>query len=74
MKSPRSCRQSPRITVALAAALMGVHTLGKCRIENSGYDGWWSDVGMLGSRAVKARDANPSGQPGTAILPRSGGG
>eukprot|EP00435_Cladocopium_sp_Y103_P016967 s907_g4.t1 len=27
-----------------AAALMGVHTLGRCRIENSGYDGWWSNV------------------------------
>jgi len=29
---------------ALAAALMGVHTLGRARIENTGYDGWWSDV------------------------------
>lgn len=27
-----------------ATALMGVHTLGRCRIENSGYDGWWSNV------------------------------
>jgi len=26
-----------------AAALMGVHTLGRASIENSGYDGWWSD-------------------------------
>lgn len=26
-----------------AAALMGVHTLGRARVENSGYDGWWSD-------------------------------
>lgn len=25
------------------AALMGVHTLGKARPENSGYDGYWSD-------------------------------
>jgi len=22
---------------------MGVHTLGRARVENSGYDGWWSD-------------------------------
>ena len=27
-----------------AAALMGVHTLGRGRMENSGYDGWWSDA------------------------------
>jgi len=27
-----------------AAALMGVHTLGKAHAENSGYDGWWSDA------------------------------
>jgi len=26
-----------------SAALMGVHTLGRARLENSGYDGWWSD-------------------------------
>merc|ERR1712151_1813 len=26
-----------------AAALMGVHTLGRARVTNSGYDGWWSD-------------------------------
>jgi hypothetical protein len=26
-----------------ATALMGVHTLGRARVENSGYDGWWSD-------------------------------
>lgn len=26
-----------------AAALMGVHTLGRAKIENSGYHGWWSD-------------------------------
>lgn len=25
------------------AALMGVHTLGRARLENSGYDGFWSD-------------------------------
>jgi len=25
-----------------AAALMGVHSLGRARPENSGYDGWWS--------------------------------
>mmetsp|Transcript_10700 Transcript_10700/g.24384 ORF Transcript_10700/g.24384 Transcript_10700/m.24384 type:complete len:447 (+) Transcript_10700:70-1410(+) len=27
-----------------ATALMGVHTLGRARPENSGYDGWWSDA------------------------------
>lgn len=27
-----------------SAALMGVHTLGRAKPENSGYDGWWSDV------------------------------
>mmetsp|Transcript_37497 Transcript_37497/g.96992 ORF Transcript_37497/g.96992 Transcript_37497/m.96992 type:complete len:521 (+) Transcript_37497:74-1636(+) len=27
-----------------SAALMGVHTLGRARIENSGYDGFWSDA------------------------------
>mmetsp|Transcript_34986 Transcript_34986/g.79061 ORF Transcript_34986/g.79061 Transcript_34986/m.79061 type:complete len:498 (+) Transcript_34986:240-1733(+) len=27
-----------------AAALMGVHTLGRARPKNSGYDGWWSDT------------------------------
>jgi len=27
-----------------AAALMGVHTLGRAKIQNSGYDGWWSDA------------------------------
>lgn len=26
-----------------SAALMGVHSLGRCRLENSGFDGWWSD-------------------------------
>eukprot|EP00441_Pelagodinium_beii_P003137 CAMPEP_0197704080 /NCGR_PEP_ID=MMETSP1338-20131121/125758_1 /TAXON_ID=43686 ORGANISM="Pelagodinium beii, Strain RCC1491" /NCGR_SAMPLE_ID=MMETSP1338 /ASSEMBLY_ACC=CAM_ASM_000754 /LENGTH=1269 /DNA_ID=CAMNT_0043287979 /DNA_START=196 /DNA_END=4006 /DNA_ORIENTATION=- len=28
-----------------AAALMGVHTLGRVHIGNSGYHGWWSDPG-----------------------------
>jgi len=27
-----------------SAALMGVHSLGRARPENSGYDGWWSDA------------------------------
>jgi len=27
-----------------ATALMGVHTIGRARPENSGYDGWWSDA------------------------------
>jgi len=31
------------LTPRRAAALMGVHTLGRARPENSGYDGWWSD-------------------------------
>lgn len=26
-----------------AAALMGVHSLGRAKVENSGYFGWWSD-------------------------------
>jgi len=26
-----------------SAALMGVHTLGRAKIEHSGYNGWWSD-------------------------------
>jgi len=26
-----------------AAALMGVHSLGRAKIENSGFHGWWSD-------------------------------
>lgn len=26
-----------------AAALMGVHTLGRAKVANSGYHGWWSD-------------------------------
>mmetsp|Transcript_60328 Transcript_60328/g.140977 ORF Transcript_60328/g.140977 Transcript_60328/m.140977 type:complete len:469 (-) Transcript_60328:55-1461(-) len=26
-----------------AAALMGVHTLGRAQVSNSGYHGWWSD-------------------------------
>lgn len=28
---------------AESAALMGVHTLGRAHVNNSGYDGWWSD-------------------------------
>jgi len=28
----------------LTAALMGVHTLGRAKIENSGYTGWWADA------------------------------
>jgi len=27
-----------------SAALMGVHTLGKAQVKNSGYRGWWSDA------------------------------
>jgi len=26
----------------LSAALMGVHTLGRAEVKNSGYDGWWT--------------------------------
>lgn len=32
-----------RLNVSESAALMGVHTLGRARTENSGFDGWWSD-------------------------------
>jgi len=31
------------LTWTQAAALMGVHTLGRASTSNSGYDGWWSD-------------------------------
>jgi len=31
------------LTKAEATALSGVHTLGRARLENSGYEGWWSD-------------------------------
>lgn len=31
------------LTRSQAAALMGVHTLGRAQHENSGYEGWWSD-------------------------------
>jgi len=30
------------LTQAESSALMGVHTLGRCHVENSGYSGWWS--------------------------------
>lgn len=36
--------QSMQLSWDEAAALMGVHTLGRAKIENSGYDGWWSDA------------------------------
>eukprot|EP00448_Togula_jolla_P002505 CAMPEP_0170604362 /NCGR_PEP_ID=MMETSP0224-20130122/19382_1 /TAXON_ID=285029 /ORGANISM="Togula jolla, Strain CCCM 725" /LENGTH=462 /DNA_ID=CAMNT_0010929259 /DNA_START=56 /DNA_END=1444 /DNA_ORIENTATION=- len=35
--------QNMGLTWEEAAALMGVHTLGRAKPENSGYDGWWSD-------------------------------
>jgi len=28
----------------LSTALMGVHTLGRAKTENSGYNGWWTDA------------------------------
>lgn len=31
------------LTWTQAAALMGVHTLGRAQVQNSGYHGWWSD-------------------------------
>lgn len=31
------------LTPRAAAALMAVHTLGRARLENSGFNGWWSD-------------------------------
>jgi len=36
--------QNMGLTWKEAAALMGVHTLGRAKIENSGYEGWWSDA------------------------------
>jgi len=32
------------LTWGESAALMGVHTLGRAHIANSGYNGWWSDA------------------------------
>ena len=34
------------LTWGQAAALMGVHTLGRAQVANSGYDGWWSSALM----------------------------
>lgn len=34
------------LTWAEAAALMGVHTLGRAQVANSGCDGWWSSAVM----------------------------
>ena len=38
--------QSMGLTWGEAAALMGVHTLGRAKVANSGYDGWWSSARM----------------------------
>lgn len=38
--------QSMGLTWAQAAALMGVHTLGRAQVANSGYNGWWSSALM----------------------------
>jgi hypothetical protein len=35
--------QNMELDLGGATALMGVHTLGRAKPENSGYDGWWSD-------------------------------
>mmetsp|Transcript_11139 Transcript_11139/g.31325 ORF Transcript_11139/g.31325 Transcript_11139/m.31325 type:complete len:385 (+) Transcript_11139:68-1222(+) len=35
--------QNMGLTWRGAAALMGVHSLGRAKIENSGFHGWWSD-------------------------------
>jgi len=50
LPDPETCSDVQRVFVdslglqwSDAAALMGVHTLGRARVENSGYDGWWSD-------------------------------
>ncbi|CAJ1335279.1 unnamed protein product [Effrenium voratum] len=34
------------LTWGQAAALMGVHTLGRAHVNNSGYNGWWSSAQM----------------------------
>jgi len=34
--------QKMGLTWTLSAALMGVHTLGRAALENSGFDGWWT--------------------------------
>lgn len=36
--------QSMGLSWAQAAALSAVHTLGRAHVDNSGYDGWWSDA------------------------------
>jgi len=36
--------ESMGLSWAQAAALMGVHTLGRAQISNSGYNGWWSSA------------------------------
>ncbi|CAK9108432.1 Putative ascorbate peroxidase (HvAPX1) [Durusdinium trenchii] len=38
--------ESMGLTWGQAAALMGVHTLGRAQIANSGYNGWWSSALM----------------------------
>lgn len=47
----KSCRDVERVFVdnmgldwRLSAALMGVHTLGRAQLKNSGFQGWWSDA------------------------------
>lgn len=57
-----------------AAALSGVHTLGRAQIKNSGYNGWWSDAensrrfnnNYFTSIVLKgwAPETNISGNPG----------
>jgi len=50
LPNPEVCSDVQRVFVdnlgldwTEAAALMGVHTLGRASPSNSGYDGWWSD-------------------------------
>jgi len=38
----RTFMQQLGLSARGAAAMMGVHTLGRARVEHSGFDGWWS--------------------------------
>lgn len=40
--------ENGKVKKRLTAAIMGAHTLGRARIENSGYDGTWSAPGSEG--------------------------
>jgi len=69
-----------------SAALMGVHTLGRAKAENSGYNGWWTSgedgakfdnfyfVSLLGAGWVPAEAQGENGGTGKYQWVRSDGG